>query len=301
MDKIIFLDYWDKLIRYFDLYSLDKENVLFIENAICKIVYDTLIYDLGKDAKVNVLGFDNKKYSIELTEDLIRDIIEVALEHKDLKIGYKEILCHSDKRYLINPKLSINYSYMDGFNKVARHIMEYGYSDYLFNLIQNYNYGVTSGNIVFSKLYNSVEVVKIYLDKEPKILKSKNYIMLNDPIANEINFESDDWVIYYILLKNTKVKPKTVISKTEQMIENNVHLTNNLRDNNINTYNYVYRILTGMKHEQAIEIGRREFKEYGLNFYNNAVSMYSLLLTLLKEKFNAGDNEERERDRDRDR
>lgn len=269
---------WIKLLKYFGINGTEneKDNIDRLK-TIASIIYEDIIEIYGGRPRINVKGYDDKTYNVQLTIYLVECIIDELLIQEDLSGTFFNMLCKTNKRFLIEP---INYNVHQcnkEYEPVAKYIMEKGYGNFLYEILTGFN--------VDSDIWcNTIELFKVWLDKEPKIFKAKDYILLNDPVTDIIDMTNNSWTLEYILVKNSKVKPNIVYRNVRKIRETNIILVNRLEDLNVNLNNYIYRTLAGIEPEKAIELGINDYINYGLSLYNKLSNIRYLVLKLLKEK-----------------
>lgn len=244
---------YNELFKLFGLSNIDTETYNKIIYTIRKLI--AKIKKNG-NSRIKVLGYDNKEHEVNLSEHLITDILKAYPDYTDREdIDYTNILCQTTNRYAIGcdnirthkkvPKKLIN---------TIKQVMEKGYSEFICSLILcDLDYGKV--NMYSFQWFNTIEMLRLYLDMEKQLFKDKENIMKNSGFAELINFDYCDWAFYYVLLKYSGMS-------TEKMFKLISNIGIHFEYKDINLGDYLYKLKQGKDEEKSFMECRKENEDY---------------------------------------
>lgn len=285
------------IIKGFDVWHYDKRNFKEIAKQIVYIVdnkekyrkesdeYNTwyknrtlireYLHEIFRDLDFNNVEckvIDNLEYRIL---SFIGNSSKVIL-NRDLRFKYNidyVASINNDKETILSDEIDYKHYYKIDYD-MLEWLLQYKYYSYLIELLDNTSYYSKS---IFRDSYNTIEVMKAYLNKAEKIYRTKNYLSLTFELD-----EHGEWIYKYLLNKLTDVSMCELI-----VLINNIDSIKEeyLSKININIHDYIYRQRIGMDKDEIYKLGLREQKEYNLyNIFKSNTDGKFFIETMIRKK-----------------
>lgn len=235
---------------------------------------------------LNVLDVNEKQHEVSVydTSTLSYEALLAMsdIRSKGLDIDIRDVLLHSDKRYIVigesaRPVFDIDI-------KVAKFIQNECPLELLSDLVSEHlNIGI--------KLYaDTINVLKQYIDKAYKISTAKHLVLSSEYTEQELN--NRNFELSYII-KNT------LRSTYDELVSYKSRHKNETKKvaygNNISWYDLVYRLQQGISLDKAVKLGIEEREKYNLHYYEeysgrtfasykNADNLKEIVVNIIAEK-----------------
>lgn len=255
----------------------DTENTKGIWNRP-KTIIDKYLYAIFKDYSFT----DIRKETVDELEYWLISILGNTskaglnnIEHYIHNIDYIASI-NNDKETILSRKVEHISHYSNIDYDILRYLLEHKPMNYLIELLTSLKYYYDS-KLNFS--YNTIKVMKEYLNNADKIYKYKDYMELTCKADEE-----NEWIYKYLFERLTQhtthsISINYLINKIDRETENCAV------KNNINLLDIMYRRELGMNESEIIELGLIEKIEYNLTNITNRYEEGKLFIeTMIRKK-----------------